>query len=107
VRILAPGVPVGTHAASAYPSYDDGHRTAHWTGTIAIPPAQPQPVSIGPGTRVVKIPGSTPGWLWPLVGLLARGSCGRRRVVAVRLVAAEAQGEHERCSAQRSQDVTS
>jgi hypothetical protein len=70
LRILAPGVPAGSYPASAFLRYDGGGKTARWNGNVTIPAPTAQPVSIGPGTRVVTVPGAAPGWLWALLGIL-------------------------------------
>jgi hypothetical protein len=79
LRILATGVPPGTYPASAYLHYDSGAKIARWSGTIVIPRASPQPVSVPPGARIVVVHeggGGVPVWALVIAFLAALALAG-------------------------------
>jgi hypothetical protein len=78
LRVLAPNVPPGTYPASAYLRYDSGHKIARWSGTVVIPAATKQPVSVPPGARVIVVHegGGVPIWALALVFVVALALAG-------------------------------
>lgn len=95
IRVLARGVSPGRYAASAYLHYDNGQKIAHWSGTITIPGAGAQPISVAPGSRLVADPAAgvpiTLAVLLPLAMIVAGATAWyvwARRTRKLALVAA-------------------